>query len=311
MRDFSVFMSGPKDTPYEHGTFKLHVTLPTEYPFKAPIVKFDTPVFHCNVCTRGSICLDFLQSKWTPSCMLGGLLLTVQSLLADPNPNSPLNGKAARMLNNNPETHDLYVRRHVFQYAGGPDPDAPAAEEAGSDGETVPPASQADKVPDQIGGGGEGGGGSSEPSDAAPPGPPEPIRAPVVDLSCDETLSPPSPRRKKRSRSEGEMSYSKRSRSAKLSLEELAQRVRDEWVDKVNGWARDIPDCPASKLDDLWIADLNYHDPVAVAMDLLGGFPEGWFRATDFLAMHEAAESFGEAAAERLRRAGLDVITYK
>lgn len=52
---------GPQDTPYEDGTFKLSLEFTEEYPNKPPAVKFVSKMFHPNVYTDGSICLDILQ----------------------------------------------------------------------------------------------------------------------------------------------------------------------------------------------------------------------------------------------------------
>lgn len=60
-------------------------------------VKFQTKVFHPNVYADGSICLDILQNKWSPIYDVAGLLTSIQSLLSDPNPNSPANQEAARL----------------------------------------------------------------------------------------------------------------------------------------------------------------------------------------------------------------------
>ena len=58
---------GPKDSPYENGIFFLNIHFPTDYPFKPPKVQFTTKIYHCNVNNNGSICLDILQSQWSPA----------------------------------------------------------------------------------------------------------------------------------------------------------------------------------------------------------------------------------------------------
>jgi len=44
----------------------------------------------------GRICLDILKDKWTPALQMRTLLLSIQSLMADPNPEDPLNNDAAK-----------------------------------------------------------------------------------------------------------------------------------------------------------------------------------------------------------------------
>jgi hypothetical protein len=45
----------------------------------------------------GGICLDILQNNWSPIYDVSAVLTSIQSLLCDPNPNSPANSEAARM----------------------------------------------------------------------------------------------------------------------------------------------------------------------------------------------------------------------
>ena len=80
---------GPKDSPYENGIFFLNINFPTDYPFKPPKVQFTTKIYHCNVNSNGSICLDILQSQWSPALTISKVLLSVCSLLTDPNPGAP------------------------------------------------------------------------------------------------------------------------------------------------------------------------------------------------------------------------------
>lgn len=81
---------------YEGLSYKLSLTFPNGYPFIAPTVKFITPCFHPNVDTHGNICLDILKDKWSALLDVRTILLSIQSLLGDPNNDSPLNGQAAQ-----------------------------------------------------------------------------------------------------------------------------------------------------------------------------------------------------------------------
>lgn len=88
-------ISGSKDTVYEGMIYRLSLSFPTDYPFKPPKVKFDSPCFHPNVDVFGNICLDILQDKWSSAYDVRTILISIQSLLGEPNNESPLNTQAA------------------------------------------------------------------------------------------------------------------------------------------------------------------------------------------------------------------------
>ena len=57
---------GPAGTPYAGGLFLLSYEFPPNYPFKPPMVKFLTPVFHPNVDREnGEIGIDILRNQWS------------------------------------------------------------------------------------------------------------------------------------------------------------------------------------------------------------------------------------------------------
>lgn len=67
-------MQGADGTAYEGCTYRLSLKFTSEYPFKAPGVRFDTPCFHPNVDAHGNICLDILKEKWSGPWLAGALV---------------------------------------------------------------------------------------------------------------------------------------------------------------------------------------------------------------------------------------------
>lgn len=102
---------------YEGLHFKLSLQFPCDYPFKAPMVKFTSPCFHPNVDQYGNICLDILKEKWSASYDCRTILLSIQSLLGEPNNESPLNGYAAQLWDNQDEYKRTLLKKH--REAGG------------------------------------------------------------------------------------------------------------------------------------------------------------------------------------------------
>lgn len=116
---------GPTDTVYEGLSFKLSIEFPPNYPFKAPLVKFETPCFHPNVDLQGFICLDILKEKWSAVYTVQNILLSIQSLLGEPNNESPLNSHAAGLWANQNEFKKLVLAKHGEPVATTPTPGGP------------------------------------------------------------------------------------------------------------------------------------------------------------------------------------------
>lgn len=110
---WNAVIFGPHDTPFEDGTFRLTLTFTEEYPNKAPVVKFVSKMFHPNIYADGSICLDILQNKWSPTYDVSAILTSIQSLLDEPNPNSPANSQAAQLYQDNRKEYEKRVRATV------------------------------------------------------------------------------------------------------------------------------------------------------------------------------------------------------
>ena len=114
---WSATIIGPKDSPYEDGIFLLKISFPQNYPFKPPQISFETKIYHPNISSSGSICLDILQSNWSPALTITKTLLSISSLLTDPNPDDPLVPEIAKIYKNNRAKHDENARNATIKYA--------------------------------------------------------------------------------------------------------------------------------------------------------------------------------------------------
>lgn len=111
-------LPGPADTPYAHGTFRLALEFPENYPMKPPSVKFVSTIYHPNVSSSdGKICLNVLTREWTPLLKVSTLLLCVSALLSQPNPEDPLNEKAAAMFQECPAEFARVAQEWTRKYA--------------------------------------------------------------------------------------------------------------------------------------------------------------------------------------------------
>lgn len=106
-------IEGPKGTYYEDLKFKMSLSFPQDYPYSAPTIKFTSPMWHPNVDMSGNICLDILKEKWSAVYNVQTILLSLQSLLGEPNNKSPLNAQAATLWDQNPtEYKRLLMQRY-------------------------------------------------------------------------------------------------------------------------------------------------------------------------------------------------------
>nr|XP_020667803.1 ubiquitin-conjugating enzyme E2 G1 isoform X1 [Pogona vitticeps] len=105
---WEVLIIGPPDTLYEGGVFKAHLTFPKDYPLRPPKMKFITEIWHPNVDKNGDVCISILhepgedkygyekpEERWLPIHTVETIMISVISMLADPNGDSPANVDAA------------------------------------------------------------------------------------------------------------------------------------------------------------------------------------------------------------------------
>ncbi|XP_064004484.1 ubiquitin-conjugating enzyme E2 D3 isoform X1 [Pogoniulus pusillus] len=117
MFHWQATIMGPNDSPYQGGVFFLTIHFPTDYPFKPPKVAFTTRIYHPNINSNGSICLDILRSQWSPALTISKVLLSICSLLCDPNPDDPLVPEIARIYKTDRDKYNRISREWTQKYA--------------------------------------------------------------------------------------------------------------------------------------------------------------------------------------------------
>ncbi|KAK4336823.1 hypothetical protein RND71_043944 [Anisodus tanguticus] len=106
---WDVLLLGPPDTLYEGGLFKCCLTFPKDYPVRPPKLKFISDIWHPNIDKEGNVCISILHEpgndnfgyesaseRWLPVHSVETILISVISMLADPNFESPANVDAAK-----------------------------------------------------------------------------------------------------------------------------------------------------------------------------------------------------------------------
>lgn len=120
-------ISGPADTPYARGTFRVDIVIPPDYPFSPPKMKFITKLWHPNVSSQtGAICLDILKDQWSPALTMKTAMLSLQALMCSPEPSDPQDAEVANMYQSNYERF-VSVAKLLTECCAMPDRD-PSAE---------------------------------------------------------------------------------------------------------------------------------------------------------------------------------------
>ncbi|XP_076452951.1 ubiquitin-conjugating enzyme E2 G1-like isoform X3 [Babylonia areolata] len=129
---WEVLIYGPPETLFEGGYFKAHLIFPKEYPNRPPKMKFVSEMWHPNIDPDGNVCISILHEpgddkygyekaseRWLPIHTVETILVSVISMLADPNDESPANVDAAKMWREQPEEFKKRVSRCVRRSQDG------------------------------------------------------------------------------------------------------------------------------------------------------------------------------------------------
>ncbi|CAG2174745.1 unnamed protein product [Oppiella nova] len=113
-------IEGPPDTPYAGGLFIVRITFPQNYPFSPPSIKMQTRIYHPNISDHGHICVDTLSYAWSAALSISKVLLTIQQLLATPNPDDPLTQGPTLAYRTNRQVFNQTARQWTQLYARPP-----------------------------------------------------------------------------------------------------------------------------------------------------------------------------------------------
>mmetsp|Transcript_40144 Transcript_40144/g.29616 ORF Transcript_40144/g.29616 Transcript_40144/m.29616 type:complete len:168 (+) Transcript_40144:93-596(+) len=124
---WELMIVGPADTLYEGGFFNAKLEFPSDFPNSPPVMTFTTPIWHPNVYDDGRVCISILHppgedrfnqqetsaERWRPILGVESIIISVISMLSDPNDDSPANIDAAVMWRNDKAAFKKRVREFV------------------------------------------------------------------------------------------------------------------------------------------------------------------------------------------------------
>ncbi|XP_029931219.1 uncharacterized protein LOC115375808 [Myripristis murdjan] len=115
---WKILMQGPPDTPYENGVFELFCQFGPDYPVKPPVVRFITPVYHCNVNNVGRICHNIFDRNYNAHITMREILDAIYGLLIIPEPEDPLDSILAEEFLSSREKYEKEAQKHTEETAG-------------------------------------------------------------------------------------------------------------------------------------------------------------------------------------------------
>ena len=112
-------LEGPPNTPYENGYFLFKLCINKNFPFSPPKFYFISNIFHPNISENGYVSVDiFEEDEWSPALIdFEKIIISVQSLLDDPNPDIFLNEMAAKLYKEDKSKYDETVREYTSLFA--------------------------------------------------------------------------------------------------------------------------------------------------------------------------------------------------
>ena len=129
--EWEALITGPEGTCFEGGVFPARLTFPADYPLGPPKMKFTCDLFHPNIYPDGRVCISILHApgddpmgyessaeRWSPVQSVEKILLSIMSMLAEPNDESAANVDAAKTWRDDRAKFDEIANRTVRKSLG-------------------------------------------------------------------------------------------------------------------------------------------------------------------------------------------------
>lgn len=123
--EWKFLLIGPPDTIFDGGIFKGTIKFPKEYPNRPPEVRFVDGFKHPNIYNNGKVCISILHEgedqfgyedsaeRWNPSHSVDSIMISIISMLPDPNLESPANIDVGVLWRDNFQTYKKSIYEHV------------------------------------------------------------------------------------------------------------------------------------------------------------------------------------------------------
>ncbi|RZK25202.1 MAG: FAD-binding protein [Flavobacterium sp.] len=108
---------GPPESLYKDYGFEVEIKITGNYPQTPLTINFITNIEHVNVNKSGDICMDILKNQWTSSLNIRSILISLVSLLSDPNVSDPFNNDLASLYSDNRDKYEKKIRESCKKYA--------------------------------------------------------------------------------------------------------------------------------------------------------------------------------------------------
>ncbi|KAJ3773130.1 ubiquitin-conjugating enzyme/RWD-like protein [Lentinula raphanica] len=137
---WEALICGPKDTPFfsfslpmfrTHGSYISVLRQPSDYPLSPFKMKFEPPLFHPNIYPDGNVCISILHTpgddptmyeqaseRWSPVQSVEKVILSVISMLAEPNLESGANIDCCKLYRDNRQEYERLVRESIKEQLG-------------------------------------------------------------------------------------------------------------------------------------------------------------------------------------------------